>query len=128
MTDGLRKVVLVNVAWFTGLALVMSLLIGGAVLRLGSHQAQVAWLQREIETKQGTLSHYSTLKADPDLLALEEAMVLDWEEMTGSEALRVADASIMPDVIRANTNLTTIMIGERVADWIASDPSWRPAS
>jgi choline dehydrogenase len=29
----------------------------------------------------------------------------------------VADASVMPNVIRANTNATTIMIGERVADW-----------
>jgi choline dehydrogenase-like flavoprotein len=25
---------------------------------------------------------------------------------------------VMPDVIRANTNATTIMIGERVADWV----------
>jgi choline dehydrogenase len=37
----------------------------------------------------------------------------------GIEGLRVADASVMPDVIRANTNCTTIMIGERVANWIA---------
>ena len=29
-----------------------------------------------------------------------------------------AGASIMPDCIRANTNATTIMIGERIADWI----------
>jgi choline dehydrogenase len=39
----------------------------------------------------------------------------------GIEGLRVADASVMPDVIRANTNCTTIMIGERVAHWIASN-------
>jgi choline dehydrogenase len=39
----------------------------------------------------------------------------------GIAGLRVADASIMPDVIRANTNCTTIMIGERVADWIANE-------
>jgi len=38
----------------------------------------------------------------------------------GIDGLRVADASIMPDCIRANTNLTTIMIGERIADWIAN--------
>ena len=36
----------------------------------------------------------------------------------GLEGLRVADASIMPDLPRANTNLTSIMIGERVADWM----------
>ena len=34
------------------------------------------------------------------------------------EGLRVADASIMPNCVRANTNVTTMMIGERVADWI----------
>ena len=37
------------------------------------------------------------------------------------EGLSVADASIKPDVIRANTNATTIMIAERVTDWLASD-------
>jgi choline dehydrogenase-like flavoprotein len=30
----------------------------------------------------------------------------------------VADCSVMPDCIRANTNLTAIMIGERIADLI----------
>ena len=34
----------------------------------------------------------------------------------GLEALRVVDASIMPDLPRANTNLTAIMIGERIAE------------
>ena len=35
----------------------------------------------------------------------------------GIEGLSVVDASIMQNVPRANTNLTCIMIGERVADW-----------
>lgn len=34
----------------------------------------------------------------------------------GTEGLYVADASIMPDMVRANTNSTSIMIGEHVAD------------
>ncbi|HBJ32030.1 MAG TPA: hypothetical protein DDY93_11775, partial [Dehalococcoidia bacterium] len=32
----------------------------------------------------------------------------------------VADASVMPNVVRANTNVTTMMIGERIADFIRS--------
>ncbi len=37
------------------------------------------------------------------------------------EHLRVADASIMPDIVSCNTNLTAIMIGERVAESMRAD-------
>ena len=37
--------------------------------------------------------------------------------------LVVADASIMPFVPRANTNLTCIMIGERIGEWLRRDPA-----
>ena len=46
------------------------------------------------------------------------AVVSQYCHVHGLEGLRVVDASVMPDVIRANTNATTIMIAERVADWI----------
>jgi choline dehydrogenase len=39
----------------------------------------------------------------------------------GIENLWVADASIMPTVAHANTNLTCMMIGERAADFIKAD-------
>jgi choline dehydrogenase-like flavoprotein len=39
----------------------------------------------------------------------------------GIERLRVADASLMPVIVTAPTNLTAIMIGERVADWMKSE-------
>ena len=37
--------------------------------------------------------------------------------------LVVADASIMPTVPRANTNLTAIMIGERIGEWLRTRPA-----
>lgn len=40
----------------------------------------------------------------------------------GLENLVVADASIMPGVPRANTNLTSIMIGEMIGEWIRTNP------
>ncbi len=40
------------------------------------------------------------------------------------EGLVVADASIMPSVPRANTNLTTIMIGEKIGEWIRTRRDW----
>ena len=46
------------------------------------------------------------------------AVVDQWCRVHGLAGLRVADASIMPDVVRANTNVTTMMIAERCADFI----------
>jgi choline dehydrogenase len=46
------------------------------------------------------------------------AVVDQYGRVHGLQGLRVVDASVMPDVVRANTHATTIMIAERVADWI----------
>ena len=39
----------------------------------------------------------------------------------GIEALRVADASVMPNVVSGNTNAAAMMIGEKAAELIATD-------
>jgi 5-(hydroxymethyl)furfural/furfural oxidase len=39
--------------------------------------------------------------------------------VVGCSGLRVIDASIMPEVVRANTHLTTVMIAEKTADALA---------
>src|SRR5690606_24527254 len=46
------------------------------------------------------------------------AVVDQYGRVRGLSGVRVVDASIMPDVVRANTNATIIMMAERIADWI----------
>jgi choline dehydrogenase-like flavoprotein len=38
----------------------------------------------------------------------------------GDDGLLVANASVMPDVPAANTNLPVIMVAEQLAAWIAA--------
>ena len=71
------------------------------------------WLLRNATTNQ----HISaTCKMGPE--TDEMAVVNQYGEVYGVENLRVIDASIMPDCIRANTNVTTMMIAERMIDLI----------
>ena len=39
----------------------------------------------------------------------------------GVERLRVIDASVMPQITSANTNATSLMIGERARRWSCRD-------
>ncbi|MEA3077008.1 MAG: choline dehydrogenase [Actinomycetota bacterium] len=51
------------------------------------------------------------------------AVVDQYGRARGVDGLVVADASIMPTVPRANTNLTCIMIGEMIGEWLRTSPS-----
>ena len=67
----------------------------------------------------GTARHVSgTCKMGP---ASDPMAVVDQGlRVHGLEGIRVADPSILPNVVRANTNATAIMIGERVSDLVAT--------
>ena len=80
---------------------------------LESDEALEDWMMREVSTAQ----HIScTCKMGPSSDPM--AVVDQYGRVYGLEGLRVADASVMPDCVRANTNVTTMMIGERISDFI----------
>jgi choline dehydrogenase len=62
-------------------------------------------------------------------MGVDELSVVDSTlRVRGVEGLRVADASIMPEVTTGNTHAATIMIGERAADLVAAGLSAGAAS
>jgi choline dehydrogenase len=80
---------------------------------LASDDALDAWMQRTVSIAGHTSG---TCKMGP---ASDPMAVVDQEcRVPGLQGLRVVDASVMPDITRANTNATVIMMGERVADLI----------
>ena len=82
---------------------------------LASDETLDKWIRESV----GTSRHVSgTCKIGPDSDPM--AVVNQQCQVKGVTGLWVADSSIMPQVTRANTNATAIMIGERVADWVAS--------
>ncbi len=80
---------------------------------LASDDALDEFMRREVTTGQ----HIScTCKMGPSNDPM--AVVDQYGKVHGLQNLRVVDASIMPDCVRANTNVTTMMIGEHISDFI----------
>jgi choline dehydrogenase len=84
-----------------------------AAADVASDAALDDWLQRQVTT----YSHISgTCKMGPGTDAM--AVVDQYGKVHGLEGLRVADASIMPDLVRAPINPTVLMMAERIAAFI----------
>ena len=71
------------------------------------------WLTRNVTT-----GHHSSCTCKMGPAEDPMAVVDQYGRVRGLQALRVTDASIMPDCVRANINATVLAMGERVADFI----------
>ncbi|MCH7733862.1 MAG: GMC family oxidoreductase N-terminal domain-containing protein [Chloroflexi bacterium] len=80
---------------------------------LQDDEALNAWMRRTVTT-----GHHSSCTCKMGPPGDPMAVVDQFGMVRGLEALRIADASIMPDCPRANTNVSVLAIGERIADFM----------
>jgi choline dehydrogenase-like flavoprotein len=92
-------------------------LLHGVVRPAGAKELDGATLERALETVSQTLYHpVGTCRMGSD----EGSVVDPALRVRGVDGLRVADASIMPTIIRGHTHAPSVMIGEKAADLIRS--------
>lgn len=120
MRDGIRRLFEISRQWpFRQMAeSIYSTISGDSLDELPPDDVLDAWLLENVWDAQhpvGTCRMGNPL--DPRSVVDPSGRVL------GTENLRVADASIMPEIPRANTHLTAVMIGERIAEIVRNEPA-----
>ena len=71
------------------------------------------WIRKHVLT-----GHHVSCTAKMGPKEDKMAVVNQYGKVYGVEGLRIADASIMPDCVRANINVTVMVIAEKIADFI----------
>jgi choline dehydrogenase len=90
-------------------------LLGTIARPLGAEQLD----ERTLEEALNTLSHTLYHPAGTCRMGNDQASVVDPQlRVRGVEGLWVADASIMPSIIRGHTHAPSVVIGEKAADLI----------
>jgi len=85
---------------------------------LSDDAALDSWLQRTV-----TIAGHTSCTCKMGPASDPMAVVDQYCRVHGLESLRVVDASVMPEIVRANTNATVIMMGERAAELIKAAAS-----
>jgi len=85
--------------------------VKGGPADLNDDEAILEWVRQYVETDYHPVG---TCK-----MGVDDMAVVDPElKVKGIEGLRVADASIMPTIVRGNTNIPCMMIGDKCAELI----------
>jgi choline dehydrogenase-like flavoprotein len=89
--------------------------IGKIARPVGARQLDDTTLEEALNTLSNTLYHpVGTCRMGSD-----DASVVDPQlRVRGIDRLRVADASVMPTIIRGHTHAPSVLIGEKAADLI----------
>lgn len=82
-------------------------------ITMDSDQALDYWMMTRVST-----SHHISCTCKMGLESDVTSVVNQYGQVHGLRGLRIADASIFPDCPRANTNVSSMLVGERLADFI----------
>jgi choline dehydrogenase len=103
---------------------------------IARHMRQVALLSEETISSDDALASYVRATVSTQFhpcgtarmgLADDPMAVVDQQcQVRAVQNLHVVDASVMPTIPRANINLTCIMIGEHVAEWMRDGAADKP--
>jgi choline dehydrogenase len=83
------------------------------IVESGDREALAAWVMTAVSTFHHPVGTCA-MGLDPALGAVTDSR----GSVHGIDALTVADASIMPTIPAATTNLPTIMVAEHIARWL----------
>ena len=113
-----------------------------AARRVAQQEPFRGWIKREVApgpdvTSDEALSEYGRRAAHTVYHPAGTAKMGDVERdrmavvdpelrVRGLHGLRVADASVFPEMVSVNPMLTVLAIGERAAELVAEEASWRP--
>lgn len=93
--------------------------VGNIARPVGAHRLDDATLEEALNNCSHTLYHpVGTCRMGSD-----DASVVDPQlRVRGVDGLRVADASVMPSIVRGHTHAPSVLIGEKAADFIRARP------
>jgi choline dehydrogenase-like flavoprotein len=95
----------------------MRTILGGIARPAGARELNEETLEQALNTLSHTLYHpVGTCRMGSD----DDSVVDPQLRVRGVDGLRVADASVMPTIIRGHTHAPSVLIGEKAADLIRS--------
>lgn len=116
MTRSPQRDLVVNIAWLTGLVVVVVVLIGGSFVRVSLGKAQLASLQQEFLRKQDALKYHQASDEETVRQRSSKAALIECQRMIESESSRIDQISAAARAAGVNLVLLQSFDKDETAD------------